>query len=210
MPGSDAILATLGETARRFIALGVAWHVAVAIALIAAAFVGRSPSRKTATALMSLPFASVSVLAWVMASPFNGLVFAVLALLALVISTRCPAEPLQRPEPWARVAGSVLVGFAWVYPHFLEERSPVSYLFASPMGLIPCPTLALVLGLTLLGAGLAGLRWTIVLAAAGTFYAVFGTLRLGVALDWVLLAGVIALVFQQARAARAHTLASAR
>ena len=208
MPGPDAIVATLSETTRQFFVLAVGWHVFVALGLVAVVFFGLSPSRRAATALMSLPLVSVSILAWIMASPFNGAVFALLALVALVIATRCPAIPLPCPEPWARVAGSLLVCFAWVYPHFLDGYAPVAYLFAAPMGLIPCPSLALVLGLTILGGGFAGIRWTVVLAVAATFYALFGALVLGVALDWILLAGAIALVAQQFRPRRTPSVAS--
>lgn len=199
MPGPDAILATLRETTRQFFALAVAWHLGIPLALIVARLARLSPSRRTATALMALPLASVSILAWILKSPFNGTVFAVLAVLAVILAARCAAEPLPRAEPWARVAGFLLVAFAWVYPHFLEELSPIVYLYASPMGLIPCPTLALVLGLTLLGAGLAGRWWIGVLAVAATFYAIFGMFRLGVTIDLFLLVGAASLVVLAAR-----------
>lgn len=92
--------------------------------------------------------------------------------------------------------------FAWVYPHFLVGRSPLAYLVGSPMGLIPCPTLALVMGLALVAGGPGGRSTSLLLALAGLFYAVFGVARLGVVLDVALLAGPVGLLALGARATR--------
>jgi hypothetical protein len=92
---------------------------------------------------------------------------------------------------WQRRAGYGLLAFAWLYPHFLEPGSLLAYAYAAPMGVVPCPTLALVLGSTLL-AQAAVPRWLArVLAGAGIFYGTFGVLRLGVAIDAVLLLGAL-------------------
>jgi len=58
--------------------------------------------------------------------------------------------------------------FAWFYPHFLESRSPALYAVASPMGVIPCTTLAAVIGLTLLAFRPVKKRWR---AAGGCSHA---------------------------------------
>ena len=81
-----------------------------------------------------------------------------------------------------------------VYPHFLEQFSPAVYLVAAPTGLIPCPTLWLVIGFTLLAGGLGSRAWSLVLAVAGAFYACSECARFGVTLDIALAAGALCLV----------------
>jgi len=86
-----------------------------------------------------------------------------------------------------------LIGFGWVYPHFLEVPT-LAYLVAAPVGVVPCPTLALVGGLALLFGGLQSRAVSGILGAASLFYALFGDLRLGVWMDLGLLVGAIALL----------------
>ena len=58
-----------------------------------------------------------------------------------------------------------------------------------------CPTLSIVIGLALITGGLDSRLWTSILTAAGLFYGLFGALRLGVTIDFVLLLGAsVALV----------------
>jgi hypothetical protein len=84
-----------------------------------------------------------------------------------------------------------MFGFGWVYPHFLEDSTPIVYLYAAATGLIPCPTLSIVIGLTLLLGGLRSRPWCLVLTIVGLFYGTFGAGQLGVNIDWVLLFGAL-------------------
>lgn len=197
MPSVEAILAGLTRIANDAFALAVAWHVLVALALILHSI--RGPGGRAAAVLASAPLASVSALAWVFGNPFNGAVFALLAATLAVLGARRVTQPLAPRPAWARAAGGLLVVYAWVYPHFLVDRSPLAYLVGSPMALVPCPTLALVLGLALLGVVRARRAWSFVLAAAGVLYATIGVARLGVVLDLPLLAGAIALAVADRR-----------
>jgi len=92
------------------------------------------------------------------------------------------------------VAGIVMIVFGLVYPHFLETRSITKYLYASPAGLIPCPTLSVVIGTLLLFNVPGSQAITIILIAAGLFYGIFGMLKLKVYLDLLLVLGTIALL----------------
>jgi hypothetical protein len=67
-------------------------------------------------------------------------------------------------------------------------------LYASPVGLVPCPTLAVAIGFALVGNGLGSRVWSLTLAALGLFYGLFGVLRLTVLLDIGLVGGALALV----------------
>lgn len=104
---------------------------------------------------------------------------------------RARAEAVHAGAPWTAVAGAALFAFAWTYPHFLEGRAWTAYLYAAPVGLVPCPTLALLASLVLLGDGI-DRRVAGVVAGLAAFYGAFGVLRLGVRLDLGLLAGAAA------------------
>jgi hypothetical protein len=54
----------------------------------------------------------------------------------------------------ATAIGVSMIAFGWLYPHFLESHPATTYLFAAPTGVIPCPTLSLVIGFALLSGGL--------------------------------------------------------
>jgi len=107
---------------------------------------------------------------------------------------RLGREPAELRSGALLAAAGALIGFGWVYPHFLQTDTWLSYLYAAPAGLIPCPTLAVVIGASLAIGGLGSVAWSGVLCAMGAFYSLFGALHLGVDLDWVLLAGAVALL----------------
>lgn len=191
MPSADLILASLGRVANEAFFAAIVWHAVVAALLLAYAF-GVRPSPRAAALTASVPLVSVSAFAFAFGNPFNGAVFAVLAAALAALGWRGPTST-STPASWARALGACMIVFAWVYPHFLVGRSPVAYLWGSPMGLIPCPTLSLVIGLALAGIVPARRAWSLTLAGAGVFYALFGVLRLGVTLDVPLFIGAVVL-----------------
>ncbi len=87
-----------------------------------------------------------------------------------------------------------MVALGWVYPHFLATDSFLPYLYAAPVGLLPCPTLLAVTGLALILRGLDCRPWSLTLGAVGLFYGLFGALRLGVVIDGTLILGAGALI----------------
>lgn len=193
MPGPGTIVEGLRAIANDAIALAVVWHVLVAAACIALVL-GWRPSQRSAGALLSAPVASVSALAFRYGNPFNGIMFAVIALALLGLAVRLAPRPVQRGGTAVTVVGIFMIAFAWLYPHFLDLRSPAVYIVGAPTGLIPCPTLSLLIGFTLLAGGFGSRAWNLVVAAAALFYGVFGVARLGVRLDVVLAAGAISLL----------------
>lgn len=105
-------------------------------------------------------------------------------------------ERIQKAPLWATIFGILMILFGWIYPHFLEDGSWLKYLYASPMGLIPCPTLSFTIGFAMLANGFSSRLWSVILVTAGLFYSPFDALRLGVQLDFVLLAGALLLLVQ--------------
>ncbi len=210
MPAPELILNGLSNIANQWWLLAAAWHAYFAV-LIVGLILGVRPSKRVAGILLALPLLSVSVLAWTAANPFNGALLGLAGVALIVLAFRLPDEPIQIAPLWVVVAGALMFVFGWVYPHFLDTFPVFAYLYAAPTGLVPCPTLSIVIGLALIAGGLDSRLWTSVLAATGLFYGLFGALRLGVTIDIVLLLGaLIALVvvflpkMHAARPAPAH------
>jgi hypothetical protein len=187
MPTSEQILAATTAIANDWISVAIAWHVVIAIALAAIAL-GWRPTHRAATLFIAMLPASVAVFALAYGNPFNGIVFVAttVALVALAVTdTRGRIGDVPR---WTFAAGAVMVGFAWVYPHFLSGSS-LQYLYAAPVGLVPCPSLSMAIGLSLLAGGAGRRAWRMTLAAVGLLYGVYGAARLGVVIDVALFAG---------------------
>jgi hypothetical protein len=192
MPGREEILTGLARIANEGLAVAIGWHVVVA-ALLLALLLGWRPAQRWLAMGLALPLASVAAFAWRAGNPFNGSVFAVLAVGVALLGARASHEPVAPVRGWRAAAGALLLVYAWIYPHFLDGAAPTVYLYAAPVGLVPCPTLALVIALALMTSLDARRAQTRLLAGAGGFYALFGALRLGVWLDAGLLAGALAL-----------------
>lgn len=203
MPTSSEILESLELIANKGLAVAIAWHALIGVLALALAL-GLRPSQRLAATSLSLPLASVSVAAWYYGNPFNGAVLAFSAIALASLATRGSAAPASIDKPWGVTLGFPLVVFGLVYPHFLIAVEPVTYLYAAPVGLLPCPTLALVSGTALGAGGLVGGAWRLTLAMTSAFYALFGLLRLHVWLDAFLLIAPAGLVLQHIRAAKSR------
>jgi hypothetical protein len=119
--------------------------------------------------------------------------FALLAALLMRAAISITGRPVALASPGWAVAGAALVAFGSVYPHFLHAETWVAYVYGAPFGLLPCPTLAVVLGVTVAVDGLRSTRWCAPLSAAGLLYGFIGIAILRVSLDLGLLMGAIAL-----------------
>jgi hypothetical protein len=183
---SGEILAGLTSIANDWRWLAITWHIVLASALVML-FAGWRPSTRLVGYLLVAPLISVSGVAWLSGNPFNGTTFVVLAAVLAWAASRYSAASVQLAAlPWVAL-GAALVMFGWTYPHFLTVDSWATYLYASPFGLLPCPTLSMVIGVTLLAHNLRSPVWSTALAVAGVMYGAVGVFRLGVGLDWTLL-----------------------
>ena len=194
MPSTPEILAGLAQLANRATPVAILWHIAFAIGIVVLG-AGFRPSRRSSALLAVLPFLSVAAAAWLSGNPFNAGAFLLLAVALSIVAARLPVEPMQTARGPLRASGAMMLAYGWIYPHFLEAGSWWAYLYASPLGLIPCPTLSAVIGVTLIACGFGSRPWSWILAGAGVLYALFGVLRLGVWLDLGLLMGAVAVAF---------------
>lgn len=193
MPSADAILASATTIANEWRTVAIAWHVVLAV-LLTAVFCGWRPSSRVSACVLSVPLLSVSIAAWVWGNPFNGTVFAALSVFLLAVASRLSKDPVRFGAPILAIPGALLIAFGWGYPHFLETDRWMTYAYAAPLGVLPCPTLSAVIGATLILGLLGSVTWSITLAAAGLVYGVLGVFALGVQLDYALLAGALMLV----------------
>ena len=194
MPSAAEILQQLAAIAAGWRPLAVAWHIyfgVIAIGLI----IGARPSRRLMGALLALPLLSVGLLAWNAGNPFNGSVFTIASVVFIGFARALPTGPVTIAPPRAMVTGFLIAAFGWAYPHFLgDTTSPFEYAYAAPTGLIPCPTIAMLIGITLIVEGLGSRAWSIALAILGLAYGVIGGAILGVMIDWLLVLGALALL----------------
>ena len=189
---SESILAALTEIANDWRWLALAWHIVLAAVLVGLA-AGWRPSSRLISHLLVAPLLSVSLVAWLSGNPFNGTAFGVLAATLLSAAKRFSKASVQLDSPGWVAPGVALIMFGWTYPHFLTTDSWTTYLYASPFGLLPCPTLSAVIGMTLLFRDCRSSLWSTALVVAGLLYGAMGVFRLGVALDWGLLAAAAVL-----------------
>jgi hypothetical protein len=193
MPTTTEILALLEKTSNELLLVAIGFHVLILAAIIALIRDWR-PTHRSAGILLILPLLMVSVIAWAYGNPFTGIIFLIFFFLLLIISLKLSQERVQLSKGiWLFIA-ILLIDFGWFYPHFLDDRSWM-YVFAAPTGLIPCPTLSLVIGFTLLFQHFHSRSYALALVAIGLFYGLFGVLKLGVIIDAVLIFGTIALTF---------------
>ena len=192
MPSPNALLTALAAVANDWRWLASAWHLLFAT-MFFALVAGWRPRAHLLGRVLVGPVVSVSFVAWVSGNPFNGTMFGVVAA-ALVWSVASFGNTSVTLVPSTSVAvGGVIAAFGWTYPHFVTTESWMTYLYASPFGILPCPTLAVVIGVTLMGRHLFAIRWQAVLIVAGLLYGAIGVFRLGVVLDWGLLLASLAL-----------------
>lgn len=193
MPTVDQILAGLRAIANTWQPLSIIWHfyfACFAVALICSA----RPLKRTCGILLSLPLLSVSLVAWLSQNPFNGIVYALISFLLIYVSLRLPCENVRIAPMRAMIPGMVMIIFGWIYPHFLNTSSLLSYLYAAPIGVIPCATLSIVIGFALVLSNLESRALTLILGIAGLFYGLTGVLQLHVTIDWILLIGAVTLL----------------
>ena len=191
MPSSEAILDVATAIANNWRWLAVAWHIAFVIAAIS----GPQMSRRAAGFLLTLPMISVSLMAWNAGNPFNGLVFLVLSALMAGLATTLGPTPLSIDSALRNItSGGLLVDFGLVYPHFLISSSWLSYVYAAPFGLLPCPTLAVVTGVSLICGSFGSRSWAMVVSVAALSYGLIGVAALRVWIDAFLIAGGLLLL----------------
>lgn len=193
MPKTEEIINGLQSIVNDYSTFAVIWH-ALFYFLLAGLIVQWQPSNKLFGILLCLPLISVSVFAWLSGNPFNGILFAILTIFILFFGLKASNQPIQISQVPFMVVGILVIVFGLVYPHFINADSFLKYFYASPVGLIPCPTLSILIGLLLLYNGFGSQSITVIFLTFGLFYGIFGVLKLAVYVDIFLILGSLALL----------------
>jgi hypothetical protein len=196
MPKTEEILAGLQTIVDNQSILAGIWHIALYF-LIICFFINWHPTNKILGILVCMPVISVAILAWYYGNPFNGAMFSILAILILIFAFRATGVRISFSTWPFMIIGMIMIAFGFIYPHFTRADSVSEYLYASPFGLIPCPTLSVLIGIILLFNSLGSPAISLSLIVFGLFYGLFGVFKLGVAIDLFLLIGSISLLLKQ-------------
>lgn len=186
----EQILTSVQTIVNEYSLIAIIWH-ALFYFLIAALLLKWSPSNKILGILLCLPLISVSVFAWIAGNPFNGSLFAIAAILIFIFGLKAPAQAVETSKLIFFLSGIFMVSFGLVYPHFIKPDSVLGYFYASPAGLIPCPTLSILIGLALIFNGFGSQSISLLLIIFGLFYGIFGVTKLKVQIDLFLIFGAL-------------------
>jgi len=202
MPKTEEIINGLQTIVNDYSTFAIIWH-AVFYFLLAALITKWQPSNRLLGVFICLPLFSVAVFAWLSGNPFNGILFSIMAILIVIFGFKASDQPINISQVPFMVLGIIMIIFGLVYPHFISADSFLKYLYASPVGLIPCPTLSIIIGFLLLYNGFGSHSITLTFIIFGLFYGIFGVLKLAVYLDIFLVLGTIALIVKYIIALRA-------
>lgn len=192
MPSPEQILAGLAGIANDYTTIAILWHV-IYLAIVIMLIAGTRPIKRYAGIFLTLPFISVGIMALLSGNPFNAIIFFALTLILLLYSLKLPLEKVELKLNFIGIMGIAMIAYGLIYPHFIETTSALKYFYASPAGLIPCPTLSVVIGFTLLFQGFSSRKWIIALTVMGLYYGLTGLIKLEVYLDAGLIIGALVL-----------------
>ena len=193
MPTTDQILQSVQSIVNGYGIFAIIWHILFYL-FLAALMMKWAPSNRVSGLLLCLPLVSVSAFAWLSGNPFNGSTFLVLSVLIFIFSLKASRQAVETSQLIFFIAGVFMIAFGLIYPHFIETDSVLKYFYASPVGLIPCPTLSALNGLALMFNGFGSRSISLTLIIFGLFYGIFGVLKLEVYLDVFLALGAIILL----------------
>lgn len=192
MPSADLILANLHTSANQWWPVAALWHVYV-VAVAAYLYIRRPVELRILRLLFALPLASVGVIAWMTGDFFNAISMALVFTLLIALGLGASAGRVRRGRALPLCLGVSLIALGWAYPHFLDAGAD-AYLYAAPLGVLPCPTLAMLVGVSLVLHAPSSSIYPWVLAGVAASYGLFGALYLGVIIDAWLVAGALFLV----------------
>jgi hypothetical protein len=175
------ILRHMSAIASSLAPVAIAWHAAIAAAVVAL-FAGWRPDLRAAWLLLALPPLSVAYSAYAFGDAPRAVSFGALSLLFALAGPHKTEARVHLATPGNAAVGGTLVLFALCYPAFVHGALAFR-LVAAPVGVLPAPTLALVAGALLAGGGRGSRARCGALAVWTAAYAYIGIAQLGVALD---------------------------
>jgi hypothetical protein len=190
MPTPEQLLNILNTLTNRWDLLATAWYLYFAILSIGLVS-GIRPTKPVGGALLALPLLPVSIYAWLATDSFDAILTGMVGITLLLIAMRLSEEKITFEPSWRVGVGILLITAGWLYFPLLQGYSTVLSFYTAPAELVPCPTLMLIIALSLMTDGLGSRPWSLVLGAAGLFYGINGVMRLGISMDLFLIVGAL-------------------
>lgn len=168
----------------------------IALAAIVFIFLGKNakPKRILVDGAMVVLTLSVSITGLKYGNPVHTLTFAVIAVFALIELMQGKNDFTIRKTDFQTVLALFFLFIGFWYPEFVKTNFVGSLLF-SPAGIIPCPTLLIILGLLTLAFPNVNKVQYIITLIMGVFYGFVGVFQLKVYLDITLIVIVICAIF---------------
>jgi len=184
---SERILAGLQMTVNTYSGLRVVHHILLIVVFIFfISFkerVSRLVSLYTVLAFLTIFLTSLAPIGNI----FYLVVFGILTTLAILEFLNPKTDYSMKGTPTINVVIALLSGFlGFWYPHFMEGYFKA--LYASPYGIIPCPTLLVILSFFLVFYPYSHKFFHWILTIVGLFFGFFGFFVLKVRIDLALLA----------------------
>ncbi len=196
MPSPQQVLEHLTHLANEGRTLGLFWHLATLVGL-GFVLARRWRGRASIAIVTALPLFTASLLAFSDGNVVTGVALDVCGLALIVIARKFAGTRTEPGRTIPLFAGAVTVIYALTYTHFTAV-SGWTDLWFTPVGVLPCPTLALVSGIGLMAGGFRSRAWSLTASLFGLVYSLYGVLQLGVMLDVGLLAASVVLAMQGA------------
>lgn len=193
----NRLLESLFYIATRYQEFAIFWHLVIYLLLFFIIKQRRLPV-VSLSLMIALLFFSVSAFAWQVKNPFNLAAFIMLgvSLIAASISLKRGSITFSSLQ-FSTITGIVSLLAGLFYPHFFGSDW-IKYLYAAPVGLIPCPTLLVAGGIVLIFMRNVPAWRLIILLVFEMFYGTVGAFVLGVGMDYFLYitaAGLLYLLF---------------
>jgi hypothetical protein len=193
MPSAEEILRSLKYITDHYFLVAIGWHLLIYLSILLYFLSRRKPSPGAFGFWLSIPLFSVAMIALLADNPFNGIIFFILAVLFLIFSFRSTQQNSRDNLSGYRNLGFIFILAGCFYPHFSDNYNLL--FLEAPVGLIPCPTLLVMIGFAIL-LNLRSKALIIMLVSASLFYGFWGVFRLKVIIDIVLFIGIVPLLWQ--------------
>lgn len=188
---SQKILEYLGNVSNNSLMHNFTLHLITLGLLLIYIFSMKAKWRTTAmNCIVAVLTLSVTATAFINGNYFHVLTFLILSVISVI-------ELFIRKNEYAqfKLNFTTVISFAFIliglwYPEFVTV-SKLKCLLFSPVGIVPCPTILVILGITSLKKSKTNSLQQITVLTLGLIYGIIGTFKLRVYLDITLIAGII-------------------
>jgi hypothetical protein len=183
---ADVILNYLAEISNKNTNINLIIHVIILVALICFSLIKKDKIKYLiANSTILILSLSIVVHAFIYGNPFHLITFIVLAAGTLLALYKGRDEKNIKFDAFS-VISLIIIGMGFWYPEFVST-STLGYFMYSPVGIVPCPTLLVILGLLTLLYPRINKAHYITAVLMGFIYGIIGTFVLKVSLDISLL-----------------------